>query len=62
MTARRVADRPPLHITQLTNPRTSTRVRAQNKTTPLTMSLKIMGFGNPLLDISAVVEQDEMDK
>jgi len=26
------------------------------------MSLKIMGFGNPLLDISAVVEQDEMDK
>ena len=62
MTARRVADRPPLHITQLTNPRTSTRVRAQNKTTPLIMSLKIMGFGNPLLDISAVVEQDEMDK
>ena len=62
MTARRVADRPPVHTTQLTNLHTSTRVRAQNKTTPLIMSLKIMGFGNPLLDISAVVEQDEMDK
>ena len=62
MTARRVAERPPPHTTQLTNTRTSTRVRAQNNTTPLIMSLKIMGFGNPLLDISAVVEQDEMDK
>ena len=25
-------------------------------------NLRILGFGNPLLDISAVVEQDVLDK
>lgn len=39
----------------------ATHVRTAQSNT-MTSNMRVMGFGNPLLDISAVVEQDVLDK